>query len=80
MNRILIYRGGLNFLKRNMSTGTPPQAAAAPPPTPTPEPESNPGKMLNARYRPSDFEKIILVWTKKFKSRAEVPSFVSYVY
>lgn len=57
-----------------MSTGTPP-----PTPTVPPTPETNPGKMLSARYRPSDFEKIILVWTKKFKSRAEVPSFVSYV-
>lgn len=32
------------------------------------------------RYKPSEFQKFILVWTKKYKSKAEIPPLVSYVF
>ncbi|RVE54050.1 hypothetical protein evm_001173 [Chilo suppressalis] len=32
---------------------------------------------LANRYKPSELQKYILVWTKKFKSRDEIPKYVS---
>lgn len=36
-------------------------------------------RMMSRKFRPSNFQKTILVWTKKFKSKEEIPTFVSYV-
>lgn len=32
---------------------------------------------LHQRYSPSNFQKTILVWTKKYKNKEEIPQFVS---
>lgn len=84
MNRIIIFRRSIESLRRAMSTGgtgtpKPPIAETPSPAAAAPENLDNPSRMLNARFRPSDFEKFVLVWTKKYKSKEEVPDFVSYV-
>ncbi|XP_053603947.1 UPF0389 protein CG9231 [Plodia interpunctella] len=64
-----LFRFGImpRLLKRSMCTPAP--SSSAPPP---------PGSTsMSSRYRPSEFQKIILVWTKKFKSKEEIPTFVS---
>lgn len=35
---------------------------------------------ISPQYRPSELQKFILVWTKKYKSKEEIPKFVSYVF
>lgn len=32
---------------------------------------------ISPKYRPSELQKFVLVWTKKYKSKAEIPNFVS---
>ena len=32
---------------------------------------------MSQRFRPSEFQKRILVWTKKYKTKEEIPDFVS---
>ncbi|CAG4993160.1 unnamed protein product [Parnassius apollo] len=32
---------------------------------------------MSRRFRPTEFQKTILVWTKKYKSKNEIPTFVS---
>ncbi|CAG9795052.1 unnamed protein product [Diatraea saccharalis] len=32
---------------------------------------------LSARYKPTELQKFILVWTKKFKTKNEIPKYVS---
>ncbi|KAM3967213.1 UPF0389 protein CG9231 [Aphomia sociella] len=65
MSKLFLYRICTPLLRRNMCT----------PPTP-PSSSSAPGKM-HAKFRPSGLQKFILVWTKKFKSKEEIPAFVS---
>ncbi|XP_061710986.1 UPF0389 protein CG9231 [Cydia pomonella] len=57
----------LCFVRRMCTPATPP---------PTPASSSSSGSM-SARYRPTNFQKFILVWTKKYKSKEEIPTFVS---
>ncbi|XP_063619505.1 UPF0389 protein CG9231 [Cydia splendana] len=57
----------LCFVRRMCTPATPP---------PTPAPSSSSGSM-SKRYRPTDFQKFVLVWTKKYKSKEEIPAFVS---
>lgn len=48
----------------------------------TPVPGSSQPASRNSvgpEYKPSEFQKFILVWTKKYKSKAEVPQYVPYV-
>lgn len=69
MNKFLMIRTCSLWLKRNMCS---PPAAGTP---------SNAGTKSTAnispRYRPSNFQKFILVWTKKFKTKEDIPDFVS---
>ncbi|CAH2244193.1 jg7433 [Pararge aegeria aegeria] len=64
MNKFLI-RSSLCLLRRHMCTPAPGA--------------SQPASRASAgpKYKPSDFQKFILVWTKKYKSKAEIPQFVS---
>lgn len=74
MNKILWVRACTNLMRRTMSTplGPPgPNAASA---------SRSPNNMMSPKFRPSDFQKFILVWTKKYKSKEEIPTFVSYVH
>ncbi|KAJ8727601.1 hypothetical protein PYW07_001720 [Mythimna separata] len=51
----------------------------APPPS-TPSSSSQSGGAANPmspRYKPTEFQKFILVWTKKFKTKEEIPTYVS---
>ncbi|XP_022825559.1 UPF0389 protein CG9231 [Spodoptera litura] len=68
MNKIisLRLRSCLCSAKRNF---------CAPPPN-TPSSASGPTSMA-PRYKPTDFQKFILVWTKKYKSKEEIPAYVS---
>ncbi|XP_059046008.1 UPF0389 protein CG9231 [Achroia grisella] len=45
--------------------------------TPSTSGPSSSQSSARAQYRPSEFQKFILVWTKKYKSKEEIPSFVS---
>ncbi|XP_013138920.1 PREDICTED: UPF0389 protein CG9231 [Papilio polytes] len=69
MNKLLINRAQMLLLTRGMcvpagATGT----------TSAPKKED---RMMSRKFRPSNFQKTILVWTKKFKSKEEIPTFVS---
>lgn len=44
-----------------------------------PPSESNVRGPMTNRYKPTDLQKFILVWTKKFKTKEEIPKLVSYV-
>lgn len=70
MDKLFIfrYRPAINLLKRLMCTT---QGGANKP--------TNNGGSIAPRYKPNEFEKFILVWTKKYKSKAEIPPQVSYV-
>ncbi|XP_041971341.1 UPF0389 protein CG9231 [Aricia agestis] len=35
------------------------------------------GGSVSPRYKPTEFQKTLLVWTKKYKSKEEIPSLVS---
>ncbi|KAJ2952111.1 hypothetical protein O0L34_g4381 [Tuta absoluta] len=67
MNRLILTRTWLYSIKRKLST---------PAPGTTP-PSSSGAERMTPRYRPSEFQKFILVWTKKFKTKDEIPTFVS---
>ncbi|XP_045765504.1 UPF0389 protein CG9231 [Maniola jurtina] len=62
MNNFLI-RSSLCTLRRHMCTPGAPQSAN----------RASAGPI----YKPSELQKFILVWTKKFKSKADIPQFVS---
>ncbi|KAJ0178765.1 hypothetical protein K1T71_005540 [Dendrolimus kikuchii] len=68
INSVLKIKRLPNLMKRLMCT--PPAAG------PSSTPNSASGS-LQQRYRPSNFQKTILVWTKKYKSKEEIPQFVS---
>ncbi|KAL0832825.1 hypothetical protein ABMA28_000986 [Loxostege sticticalis] len=42
-----------------------------------PPSESNVRGPMTNRYKPTDLQKFILVWTKKFKTKEEIPKLVS---
>ncbi|XP_072939970.1 UPF0389 protein CG9231 [Epargyreus clarus] len=65
MNKLFPPRFYAALLRRNMATV---------PSGPKVNPEGGP---MSPKYRPSDFQKFILVWTKKYKSKQEIPEFVS---
>ncbi|KAI5644457.1 hypothetical protein NE865_03564 [Phthorimaea operculella] len=67
MNRLLLTRTWLYSIRRKLSTPAP---GATPP-------ASEGAERMSPRYRPSEFQKFILVWTKKFKTKEEIPTFVS---
>ncbi|KAG6441540.1 hypothetical protein O3G_MSEX001834 [Manduca sexta] len=60
--------GRCHLLIRRMTTGS----SSAP----NPGASEQSGNLTN-RYRPSEFQKTILVWTKKYKNKEEIPTFVS---
>lgn len=64
------FNGKTQPLRCN-NKGAVPEKAAQPTPTPATDAAS-----LRAAYRPNRFEQRMLVWTKKYKSLAEVPSHV----
>ncbi|XP_075971727.1 UPF0389 protein CG9231 [Anticarsia gemmatalis] len=65
MMKILAIRSCVSSIRRNFCT----------PPAGSPSSGSRPN--MSPRYRPSDFQKFILVWTKKYKTKEEIPAFVS---
>ncbi|XP_045447162.1 UPF0389 protein GA21628 [Melitaea cinxia] len=69
MDRLLLfrYRPAINSLKRLMCTT---QGGA--------NKSTNNGSSIAPRYKPNEFQKFILVWTKKYKSKAEIPPQVSW--
>ncbi|XP_049869995.1 UPF0389 protein CG9231 [Pectinophora gossypiella] len=68
MNKLLWVRTCMCTIRRNM---------CAPPSGASPSSGSARDTMATPKYRPSDFQKFILVWTKKYKSKADIPTFVS---
>ncbi|XP_021188294.2 UPF0389 protein CG9231 [Helicoverpa armigera] len=71
MNKILSLRlrTCVNSVRRNF--------CAPPPSNPSSASGSNPNMSMAPRYQPTDFQKFILVWTKKYKSKEEIPKYVS---
>ncbi|XP_068631194.1 UPF0389 protein CG9231 [Battus philenor] len=65
MNKLFLNRAKTLLLRRWMCT---PATGANPPPD---------DRSMTRRHKPSDFEKTILVWTKKYKNKSEIPAFVS---
>ncbi|XP_013190237.1 UPF0389 protein CG9231 [Amyelois transitella] len=53
------------------------RSMCTPAPSSNPTPPSSRSPSMAARYRPSEFQKFILVWTKKYKNKGEIPDFVS---
>ncbi|XP_047528598.1 UPF0389 protein GA21628 [Vanessa atalanta] len=68
MDKLLLFRirPSINILRRFMCT---PQGGTNPP--------TIRENSMGARYRPNEFQKFLLVWTKKYKSKAEIPKEVS---
>ncbi|XP_023942438.1 UPF0389 protein GA21628 [Bicyclus anynana] len=61
----IIFRSSLCTLRRKFCTPAPGAN----------EPTSR--ASVTPNYKPSEFQKFILVWTKKYKSKAEIPQYVS---
>ncbi|XP_038222970.1 UPF0389 protein CG9231 [Zerene cesonia] len=66
MEKILRFRTPISVIRRCMCT----------PAQDTKTSQAN-VESLSSRYRPSEFQKFLLVWTKKYKSKNEIPKFVT---
>ncbi|XP_045494272.1 UPF0389 protein CG9231 [Colias croceus] len=66
MEKILRFRTPISVIRRCMCT-------------PAQEGKTSQANVesLSSRYRPSEFQKFLLVWTKKYKSKDEIPKFVT---
>ncbi|XP_055686677.1 UPF0389 protein CG9231 isoform X2 [Lutzomyia longipalpis] len=75
-NLCLRLLSGSSFVRQKDTSNTPATA-------PTEPAQGAPGDAkkgqvsMNQAYKPNDFEKRILVWTKKYKSKEDVPNYVS---
>lgn len=67
MNKLLIGRVQTLLIRRCMCV---PASGSDPSPD---------ARSMSKRYRPTELQKRILVWTKKYENKEEIPKFVSYV-
>ncbi|XP_047526031.1 UPF0389 protein CG9231 [Pieris napi] len=67
MEKLLRVRGSISLIRRCLCTpaqDSKTQAQAT-------------VESLSSRYKPTEFQKFLLVWTKKYKSKADIPKYVT---
>ncbi|VVD01629.1 UPF0389 protein CG9231 [Leptidea sinapis] len=69
MERLFRFRTSISVLRLRRCMCTPSQQSKPP--------VSSPSASLNTSYKPNDFQKFLLVWTKKYKNKDEIPNIVS---
>lgn len=65
MDKLFKFRTNISAFRRYLSTPVPPS--------------NQNGSNISPQYRPSELQKLILVWTKKYKSKEDIPQLVAYV-
>ncbi|XP_032513120.2 UPF0389 protein GA21628 [Danaus plexippus] len=61
MDKLFKFRTNISAFRRYLST----------------PPSNQNGSNISPQYRPSELQKLILVWTKKYKSKQDIPQLVA---